>query len=119
MSTILFSLPSTTTTGSTQNSGDLNLQTLDTKIIGIDINTTAQSGTNPTIQYFWERKGADGNYYPLWQTAVLTAATNTLSPNIGPGMAYNVVLGTIGRLRWVVGGTATPTFTHSLNVYAD
>lgn len=119
MSAILFSLPSTTTTGSTQNSGDLNLQTLDTKIIGIDINTTAQSGTNPTLQIFWERKGADGIYYPLWQTTVLTAATNTISTNIGPGMAYNVVLGTVGRLRWVIGGTATPTYTFSATVYAD
>ena len=119
MSAILYSLPSTTTTGSTQNSGDLNLSNLDSKIVGIDINTTAQSGTNPTIQYFWERKGADGIYYVLWQSSVLTAATNTLSTSIGPGMAYNQMIGTVGRLRWVIGGTATPTFTHTLNVYAD
>lgn len=112
----LFTQASGATTGTTQNSGDLDV----TKFLSvtIDINTTAQSGTNPTIQYFWERKGADGIYYVLWQSAVLTAAANTLSTSVGPGLAYNQSLGLTGRLRWAVGGTATPTFTHSLNVYA-
>ncbi len=110
----VYSLASTTTSGTTQNSGDLAVGTYTE--IAIDINTTAQAGTNPTIQYFYERKGADNLYYVLWQSAVLTAATNTLSTSIGAGMAYNQSLGVTGRLRWVIGGTATPTFTHSLNV---
>jgi len=114
-SVAVYTLASTQTSGSTQNSGDLTVGPYTE--ISIDINTTAQSGTNPTIQYFWERKGADGIYYVLWQSAVLTAATNTLSTSIGAGMAYNQSLGLTGRLRWIVGGTATPTFTHSLNVY--
>ncbi len=110
-----YTLASTTTSGSTQNSGDITVGPYTE--ISIDINTTAQAGTNPTIQYFWERKGADGIYYALWQSAVLTAATNTLSTSIGAGMAYNQSLGLTGRFRWVIGGSATPTFTHSLNVY--
>ncbi|SRR6266705_3515772 len=106
---------SVTTSGSTQNSGDITVGPYTE--ISIDINTTAQAGTNPTIQYFYERKGADSIYYVLWQSAVLTVAANTLSTSIGAGMAYNQSLGLTGRLRWVVGGSATPTFTHSLNIY--
>ncbi len=111
----VFSQASGVTAGSTQNSGDLTVGPYTE--LSIDINTTAQAGTSPTIQYFYERKGTDGIYYVLWQSAVLTAATNTLSTSIGSGMAYNQSLGLTGRLRWVVGGSATPTFTHSLNIY--
>lgn len=112
----LYNLASIATSGATQNSGDLNV--LPYTEIGIDINTTVQSGTSPTIQYFWERKGIDGIYYVLWQSAVLTAATNTISTGVGAGQAYPLSLGLTGRLRWVIGGSATPTFTHSLNIYA-
>ncbi len=111
----IYLLASIATSGATQNSGDLPIGLFSE--LSIDITTTAQSGTNPTIQYFWERKGADGIYYVLWQSAILTTATNTLSTSIGAGMAYNQSIGLTGRLRWVVGGTATPTFTHSLNIY--
>ncbi len=110
----VYSLASTATSGSTQNSGDLTVGPYTE--VSIDINTTAQSGTNPTIQLFYERKGADGIYYVLWQSAVLTAAANTLSTSIGAGMAYNQSLGATGRVRWVIGGTATPTYTMSINV---
>src|SRR5581483_146664 len=97
------------------NSGDLDVSKL--REISIDITTTAQAGTNPTIQVFWERKGADGNYYALWQSNSLTAASNGLRTSIGPGLAYNQSLGPTGRLHWVVGGTATPTWTFTPNVY--
>lgn len=110
----VYTLASVTTSGTTQNSGDLTVGSYTE--ISIDINTTAQAGTNPTLQYFYERKAADGIYYVLWQSAVLTAATNTLSTSIGNGMAYNQSLGATGRIRWVIGGTATPTFTHTINI---
>jgi len=114
--TALYTLASIATSGTTQNSGDLAVGSYHE--VSIDINTTAQSGTSPTIQYFFERKGADGLYYVLWQSAVLTLAANTLSTSVGPGLAYNQSLGNTDRLRWVVGGSATPTFTHTLNIYA-
>ncbi|SRR6266487_31118 len=112
--TAVYSLASTQTSGSTQNSGDLTVGAYTE--ISLDINTTAQSGTSPTLQLFYERKGADGIYYVLWQSAVLTVAANTLSTSIGSGMAYNQSLGLTGRLRWVVGGSATPTYTFSANI---
>lgn len=112
---VVFVQASAASSGTTQNSSDLAVGHLSE--VSIDLSTTAQSGTSPTIQYFWERKGADGIYYVLWQSAILTAAANTVSTSIGTGMAYNQSLGLIGRLRWVVGGSATPTYTHSINIY--
>lgn len=100
---------------SSGNSGDLDVSKY--REVSIDITTTAQAGTNPTLQFFWERKGADNVYYPLWQSSSLTAASNTLSTSIGPGLAYNQSLGLTGRLRWVVGGTASPNWTFTPNVY--
>jgi hypothetical protein len=112
----IYSLPSTQTTGSTGNSGDLGTGVF--KELCIDLTTTAQSGTSPTIQFFYDRKCADGIYYPIWQSSVLTAASNTLSVTIGRGMSYNESLGAVGRLRWVVGGSSTPTYTFSANIQA-
>jgi hypothetical protein len=111
----IYSLASVTTSGSSQSSGNLSVSQY--AEIGIDITTTAQAGTSPTIQYFFERKGADGIFYPLWQSAVLTLAANTITTSIGAGMAYNQSLGLTARLRWVIGGSATPTYTHSANIY--
>lgn len=96
-------------------SGDLDVSRIHE--ISIDITTSAQAGTSPTIQFFWERKGADGIYYPLWQSAILTAAANPLSTSIGPGMAYPQSLGSVGHLRWVVGGSSSPTWTFTPNIF--
>src|SRR5579885_1253552 len=99
------------------NSGDLTVGAYTE--IGIDINVTADSGTNETIQFFWDRKGADGVYYPLWQSKTVLSTDSLaeqISTSIGAGMAYNQSLGLTGRLRWVVGGTS-PSFTLSANVY--
>src|SRR5258708_39687806 len=58
----VYSLASTFTTGSTQNSGDLAVGPY--AELPIHITTPAQAGTSPTIQYFSQRKTPDGNYYP-------------------------------------------------------
>jgi len=90
--------------GASGNSGDLDVSKL--REVSIDLTTTLVT-TN--LQFFWERKGADGNYYVLWQSAVLTTSANTLSTSIGPGCAYNQSLGSTGRLRWVATGNASFT----------
>lgn len=110
----VYTLASVATSGTTGNSGDLVVSPLSE--ISLDINTTAQTGTTATIQYFYERKGADNIYYVLWQSAVFTAAANTISTSVGVGMAIAQSLGLTGRLRWVLTGTS-PTFTHSINLY--
>jgi hypothetical protein len=95
------------------NSGDLTVGPYTE--IAIDLNITANSGTSQTLQFFWERKGADGVYYVIWQTNVITTTNQALSTSIGAGMAYNQSLGATGRLRWVITGT-TPSYTFSANV---
>lgn len=92
------------------NSGDLSVSAQHE--VGIDVTTTATSGG--TIQFFWERKGADGIYYPLWQSAVLTVAANTLSTSIGPGLAFAQSLGLTGRFRWSI---SAGTWSFSANIY--
>jgi len=100
--TVLFTTAQTTV--GSNNSGDIDVSKL--REISIDITMTLIT-TN--LQFFWERKGADGIYYPLWQTAVLTSTTNPISTSVGPGLAYNQSLGTTGRFRWVATGNASFT----------
>lgn len=82
--------------------------------LAVDVNVTALSGTTPTIQYFVDRLGADGNFYTVWSSASITA-TGTASTSIGAGCATNAAFGTAVRLRWTVGGT-TPSVTFSASL---
>jgi hypothetical protein len=94
-----------TVAGGSGNSGLLS--TSDLKEIAIDI-TVSLVTTN--LQFFYERLAADGNYYPLWQSALLTAVPSVpISTSIGAGMAYNQSLGMDGRFRWVATGNASFT----------
>ena len=90
--------------GGSGNSGDIDVSKL--REVSIDITTTLVT-TN--LQFFYERKGADNNYYPLWQSAVLTASANVISTSVGPGLAFNQSLGLTGRFRWVATGNASFT----------
>jgi len=84
--------------------------------IVVDINVTAQSGTSPTVQFSLERKSADGNYTPLWQSAVISASSAQASQSIGPKCATKESLGLTCRLRWTIGGSASPTKTFSASI---
>jgi hypothetical protein len=80
----------------------------------VDVNITSVSGTSPTLQMFVDRKGADGVYYPIWQSMTISAAT-AVSTTIGAGMSIAQGFGALVRLRWVIGGTsASITFSGSL-----
>lgn len=82
--------------------------------IAIDLNVSVLGGTSPTVQFFWDRLGDDGQYYAIWTSAVISATGKT-STTLGPGCAVNVNLGMTGRLRWVFGGTSpTATFSGSI-----
>ncbi len=81
----------------------------------VDTNITAVAGTNPTLQMFVDRKGADGIYYPIWQSITCTSAPTQLSTSIGAGMSIAQGFGSVVRLRWVIGGTnASWTFSCSM-----
>lgn len=102
------------------NSGDLSVSSYET--VAIDLNVTDKQGSNPTIQLLWDRKGADGVYYPVWDSTALSVSGASggspvqKSTSIGPGCAYNQEPGALGRLRWVIGGTSTPGATFSISI---
>jgi hypothetical protein len=95
------------------NSADLSVSAF--KELAIDINVTALTGTNPTIQFFIDRKGVDGIYYQIWNSASINAAS-AASDSVGPGLNRAQSLGTTIRFRWVIGGTGNPTVTFSASL---
>lgn len=97
------------------NSADLNVSAL--RELAVDANVTALTGTNPTVQFFVDRKGADGVYYQIWSSSSVNAV-GTVSDSIGPGMNKNQSLGSMVRFRWVIGGTGGPTVTFSVSLIA-
>ena len=97
-----------------------DINTTNVQQLSIDIQLTGVAGTNPTILFTFYRKGADGQYYPMFSFPLVTGLpTNPyfLSTSVGPGLSYAISLGTTCNLSWVVGGTATPTYTFSTNTY--
>lgn len=109
------------------NSGDLDVSQSDTiqvdfSIVTLDIGDAATG----TIQFAWQRKGIDGNYFTVWTSkafATNTAATGgqtigrvgTASVVVGDGGLTNTGLGLSGRLTWTLGGSAlSSTFSASV-----
>jgi hypothetical protein len=109
--TILNQAASPVSSSGTSNDLDVSL----VRHIAIDINVTAQSGTSPTVQFFVDRKGADGNYYQIWSSSVLSS-TGTVSTTIGPKCTVKEVLGLTCRLRWTIGGSGGPSSTFSISI---
>ena len=95
------------------NSADFNVAAF--KELAIVANVTALTGTNPTIQFFIDRKGVDGIYYQIWNSASINA-TGTASDSIGPGLNKAQSIGSTIRFRWVIGGTGGPTVTFSASL---
>lgn len=78
----------------------------------VQLECTARSGTNPTLDVVIEDT-VDGTSYNTIGT--FTQLTNTGRQVIDiTGVFTNRV-----RARWTIGGTATPTFTFSVVAYAE
>lgn len=112
MSGIVFVQPPTavTTSGSTNP-----LQINAFGALAVDVAVTALSGTSPSIAFFLERQGADGNWYAIWAPTALTAV-GTASTSVGPSCSTAEVLTNTLRLRWVLSGT-NPSFTFSISIW--
>lgn len=95
------------------NSGDLVVDAYTE--LAVDANLSVVTGTSPTIQFFVDRKGADGFYYPIWQQSSASTTTGMVSTSIGAGCASNQAFGATIRLRWVIGGTS-PSWTFSFSI---
>jgi hypothetical protein len=84
--------------------------------IALDISITARSGTSPTIQFFIERKAADGSYSAIWQSSLINSAPPiSVNVSIGPSFTFPESLGGTIRLRWTIAGT-TPSWTFSASI---
>ena len=80
--------------------------------LALDITVTAVSGTSPTLTVFLERQGADGQWYPVYNPAAITAVGVT-STDIGAGLTVTKLPVNPMRLRFEIGGSASPSVTFS------
>jgi hypothetical protein len=114
MSTVtVFTQSATTTISTSADSGPLNVQNY--QELAVDINATAKTGTSPTIQFLVDRLGADGVWYNVWTSSVVSTVTTTISQSIGAGLTLASSFGGTVRFKWVLGGT-TPTWTYSVSI---
>jgi hypothetical protein len=74
-------------------------------------NITVVSGTSPVIVFYIDVQGPDANWYPVYNSAQITA-TGQLIATVGVGAANNTSFGGTVRLRWTITGTST-SFTFS------
>lgn len=95
----------------------------DMSTLAIDIDITDKQGTSPTVQFFLDRLGADGTTnFNIWASSVQSvsgASPGTpilISTSAGPGCIINQEIGSSGRLRWMIGGTATPGAKFSVSI---
>ncbi len=96
------------------NSTDFDVSAFDQLLILM--NFTSNQGTSPTIQFFLDTKDTLGNYYTVYTGAVISTTANPLIVPIGAGLANQVAFGLTARLRWTIGGSATPGWTFGGNV---
>lgn len=104
-----------TLTAQTVSGSSLDLPVGSYAELALDCNITAVSGNNPTLQFFLDRKGADGVYYPIWQSVTLSSTSQT-STSIGAGMSIAQGFGSMVRLRWVIGGSGGESWTFSSSI---
>lgn len=95
-------------------SGALTVGPLTT--LAVDVNVSAVAGTSPTLDFYLERQGADGEWYQVWHPTQVTAA-GVVTTSVGPGCTTGAVVLSTMRLRWVIAGT-TPSFTWSASIVA-
>lgn len=114
----LFVQPPTALTAS-GTSGPINVpQSI--KSLLVDVNVTAVAGTTPTLDVYIEGQDENNVWFVLWHPTQITAVTNPpLDQAMGPGLQQAIVVPDTIRVRWVVGGTAGPSFTTSISVIGE
>lgn len=97
---------------------DLNFENISGGHFAIDI--TAVAGTTPTVTITIEAiDPVSGKYYTILASAALSALTTTVL-KIYPGLVAaanlvaNDVLPKAFRVRWTIGGSASPSVTFSI-----
>lgn len=102
----LLTYPSTSTPAATTT---LPFACAQHSLFAVDVTFTAfTGGTAPTVQFFIDRQGNDGNWYQIFAGGVLSAAGVT-STSIGHGLQTTHAPTGTCRLRWVLAGTVAAT----------
>lgn len=73
---------------------------------------SAPTGTNPTLAVFHEVADEFGNWVLTSNATAISGAVITSSGYTYGQITNGYTLGNLGRIRWAVGGTASPTFTN-------
>ena len=82
--------------------------------LSVDVSVTALTGGGASVQFWIDRLGTDGVWYPIANSAVLTAP-GVFSTTLAAQNSQSQSFGKICRLRWVVAGT-TPSITLSASI---
>jgi hypothetical protein len=98
------------TNDTTGRTGAIDISRVSSGLLVVTV-ANAPTGSSPTLAVFFEVADAYGTYV---QTSSATSIGGALLTSTGftYGLINNgYVLTNQGRIRWVVGGTSTPTFT--------
>jgi hypothetical protein len=98
------------TNDTTGRTGAIDISRVSNGLLVVTI-ADAPTGTNPTLAIFFEVADAYGTYVQTSPATSIGGAAVTAA-----GFTYGVInngyqMTNLGRIRWTVGGTGTPTFT--------
>ncbi len=71
----------------------------------------APTGTNPTLAVFFDTGDAFGNWALTSNATAISGAVLTSSGTVYGQITSGYTLTDLGRIRWTIGGTDTPSFT--------
>jgi hypothetical protein len=88
--------------------------------LAVDIGVTGSQGTSPTLQVFVDRLGSDGSsYFAVYDSTALAPGSYPRSTSIGPGCTNPQEIAQYGRVRWVIGGSATPGVQFTVSIQGE
>ncbi|MCX4703868.1 hypothetical protein [Streptomyces sp. NBC_01373] len=98
------------TNATTGRTGAIDISRVSNGLLVVTI-ANAPTGTNPTLAVFFDVADAFGTYVQTSPATSIGGAVVTAA-----GFTYGVInngyqMTNLGRIRWTVGGTDTPTFT--------
>jgi len=98
------------TNGQTGRSEAIDISTISSGLLVVHV-ANAPTGTSPTLAVFFEVADEFGNWV---QTSSATSIGGALLTSAGytyGQITSGYTLGNQGRIRWAIGGSASPTFT--------
>lgn len=73
--------------------------------------SNAPTGTTPGLAVFFDVKDAFGNWVLVSNATAISGAVLTSSGVVYGNISSGYTLTDVGRIRWTITGTASPTFT--------